>query len=272
MCRAASFIVTREYKVFFHPTKDSHQDIIDYHKLYEGNNRINLVPVEISPPNMNFNIPFDKWVFLTDLKETPDWYDTIKAEKAVRAELPNWFKKLEGANLKEISNPVNPFKIKPKKLSEKDAKELVNQWASVWASVWNSVWNSVGGSVGGSVRASVGTSVWNSVGDSVRASIGDSVRASVGGSVWGSVWGSVRDSVWGSVKDSVGGYIGGLFPHITEWKYAEKLGKNRKNPWKPLQTLWYKGYVPSFDGKVWRLHCGKKAEVKYQWTKEELEK
>ncbi len=84
--------------------------------------------------------------------------------------------------------------------------------------------------------------------------------ASVRASVWASVGDSVGESFWASVRDSVGAYIGGLFPGIAEWRYVKSLGPD---PWRPLLTLWYGGYVPSFDGKVWRLHAGPKAEIVY---------
>jgi len=226
MCKAASFIVSREYKVFFHPTQDSHQKIIDYHKLHEGSGRINFVPVEITPPNNNFSLPFNQWKFATDLTETPDWYDEVIAEKAVRAELPKWFKKLEGTRLQEISRPINPFRIRAKKLSKKH-KLALKEWGSI------------------------GDSVWGSIGDSVRGSIG----GSVGDSVWGSVWGSVR------------GYTGSLFPNIKKWKYTDK-----ENPWNCIRTLWLDGYVPSCDGKVWRLHAGRKAKVVFEISKDDLKK
>jgi hypothetical protein len=106
-------------------------------------------------------------------------------------------------------------------------------------------------------------SVRDSVGASVRDSVGDSVRASVGASVRDGVWDSVWDSVGASVRDGVWAYIGGLFPNITAWKYAEKLGHD---PWRPLLTLWYAGYVPSFDGKTWRLHSGKDAKIVFEYT------
>ena len=93
--------------------------------------------------------------------------------------------------------------------------------------------------------------------DSVRASVWASVGASVGASVRASVWASVWDSVWASVWD----YVGGLFPKIKTWKYAEKLGPD---PWRPLLTLWYAGYVPSFDGTTWRVHAGKNARIVWQ--------
>ena len=87
----------------------------------------------------------------------------------------------------------------------------------------------------------------------------DSVRDSVGDSVW--------DSVRDSVRDSVGAYIGSLFHNIKDWKYTD-----RKNPWRSLRKLWLGGYVPSFDGKTWRLHSGPKAKIVFEITQEELMK
>ena len=81
---------------------------------------------------------------------------------------------------------------------------------------------------------SVGDSVWNSVWNSVRNSVGDSVRDSVGDSVW--------NSVWDSVGDSVGGYFCSFF--LIKYKFDFTI----------VTKLWENGLVPSFDGKIWRLH------------------
>jgi hypothetical protein len=78
----------------------------------------------------------------------------------------------------------------------------------------------------------------------------DSVRASVRASVWASFW----------------AYIGGLFPSIKSWEYVP----NNPDPWRPLLNLWYSGYLPSFDGKTWRLHTGKKADVFLEWKPQGL--
>jgi len=87
------------------------------------------------------------------------------------------------------------------------------------------------------------------------------VWASMGASVRASVWASMGASVRASVRDSVWDYIGGLFPAITSWQYAKSLGPD---PWRPLLTLWYGGYVPSYDGTAWRLHTGPKAEIVHE--------
>ena len=180
---------------------------------------------------------------------------------------------LAGFKLWEANHPVNPLLIEPGDL-ESAKRELI-----LWDSVWDSVRDSVGDSVGASVVASVWAGVGNSVGDSVWSSVwsrvGASVRDSVGDSVWDSISRSVprsvrnrvRDRVGASVGASVWAYTGGLFPGITSWKYAEGLGAV---PWRPLLNLWYAGYVPSFDGKTWRLHTGKDAKVLWQGTIEEL--
>ena len=94
---------------------------------------------------------------------------------------------------------------------------------------------------------------------------------------WDSVWASVRDSVWASVQasvwdsvgDSAGAYTGSFFK-IPMWKYVKH--PKGKYPYQPLVALWNSGLVPSFDGKIWRLHGGPKAEILFSITAEELKK
>ena len=147
---------------------------------------------------------------------------------------------LAGFKLWEANHPVNPLMLRQKQV---DLPVMVRTWASVSASV----------------RASVSASV--------GASVGASVSASVGASVWASVWASVSASVWASVWDSVWAYVGGLFPGITTWKHAEKLGPA---PWRPLLTMWYAGYVPSYDGTTWRVHAGPDARVVWEMASEQM--
>ena len=63
---------------------------------------------------------------------------------------------------------------------------------------------------------------------------------------------SVGDSVWDSVWNSVWAYISSLFPHIKQWKDIDH--EEGVNPFHDGVDLWKGGYVPSFDGKTWRLH------------------
>lgn len=239
MCNPASFVLTKD-KCFWSITSESHLDIIKEHKLHaDGVRGPNTVAVEISPPNGNLSLPLAEWKYKCEQDIMPSWYDAADGERRAREALSDWAaKKLSGWNVKEAFNPVSPLQLNPKKLSKQKLTLLLTQWASVQASVRESVWKSVWASVQASVWASVWVSVW--------------------ASVWESVWESVRESVWESVWESVGAYTGGLFPNIKSWKYAEKLGSD---PWRPLLTLWYAGYVPSFDGTTWRLHCGEKAKV-----------
>ena len=151
--------------------------------------------------------------------------------------------------------PVNPLKIN-KPFDKEKALKLLKEWDSVSGSVWDSVWDSV--------LDSVRDSVWYSVWDSVR----DSVSGSVWGLVWYSVGDSVRDSVGASVRDCFCAYISSLFPNIKKWKYINH--KEGANPFQSGIDLWNMGLVPSFDGKVWRLRKGEKAEVVLEITREEL--
>jgi len=127
---------------------------------------------------------------------------------------------------------VHPFELKPKKVGKKDI-ELLKQWNSVRDSVW------------------------------------DSVRDSVRDSVWDSVWNSVRDSVWDSVRDSVGGYTSSFF-NLPKWKYVKH--PEGINPFQCVIDLWERGFVPSFDGKVWRLHSGENGKIIFEISKKDLKK
>ena len=150
-----------------------------------------------------------------------------------------------------VIKPIKNSLLVERKHPEPSAEEisLLKSWASVWASV------------GASVRASVGASVWDSVWYSVWDSVWASVWDSVWGSIWGSVWGSVWASVWASVRASVGAYISSFFA-LDEWQLNGK--PVRENPFQPAIDLWEAGLVPSFDGKIWRLHAGKKAQIVYE--------
>lgn len=51
--------------------------------------------------------------------------------------------------------------------------------------------------------------------------------------------------------DSVGAYVSSYF-NIEKWKYIDH--KKGVNPYQCMIDLWEKGIVPSYDGKVWRIH------------------
>jgi hypothetical protein len=140
-------------------------------------------------------------------------------------------KRANRLDFKEIVEPliIKPI-VNPLELSkvDKPTEEQIG---------WLTEWSSVG--------ASVGSSIWSSVGASVGASVGSSVRASVWASVWASIWSSVGASVYA--------YVSSFF--VIEYQYD----------FSPAIKLWEAGLVPSFDGKTWRLHSGKNADVVYKW-------
>jgi hypothetical protein len=202
--------------------------------------------VEMSGKNRKFDTYKWRWEMQKFIREIP--IDELKNMVKKQSEKMDW-------DYYHALFPVNPFSIKTK-LEDKHIS-LLREWASVWASVGASVrasvWDSVRDSVGASVLDSVRDSVW----DSVRASVWDSVRASVWTSVRASVWTSVGDSVLASVR----AYISSFFPNI-DWKYIKH--KTGVNPFQPCIDLWNAGFVPSFDGRKWRLHSGENAEIVYE--------
>lgn len=69
---------------------------------------------------------------------------------------------------------------------------------------------------------------------------------------WNSVWDSVRNSVGNSVWDSV-------------WAYSYSFFKiNYGYDFSPCVHLWEMGLVPSFDGKIWRLHGDRNGRVVWE--------
>lgn len=256
MCKCASFVVTKGPTVWWLPKSDSHEDIISEYKLNaDGVGGPNIVRVEISPDGENLSLPLNTWNYEVDQPEVPEWYDKVECEKAARLALKDWAQaKLNGWKVEEAFNPINPLKLKTKRIPKAKLLKLLKEVASVRASV--------GASVGASVWDSVMASVWDSVRASVRASVRDSTGASV--------WDSVRDSVWA--------YISCSFPKIKNWKYIDKrkapFNKIKGNPFRSAIKLWKMGLVPSYDSynKVWRLHGGPKAEIMFEIKKSELEK
>jgi len=224
-------------------------ELIHYHRPWLGTK---VLPAEIKGSSRIFTAAKQRYEYMKLDNPLSD-EEIKKLCKEIEPEL--------GYKLSEALYPVNPLLLPKTAVTDKDIK-LLKQWDSVGGSVWESVWSSVKDSV----KDSVWESVWESVWDSVRSSVGysvwnsvwDSVRSSVGYSVWNSVRNSVGDSVW----NSVWAYIGSLFPSIGKWEY--KNHEHSQYPFQSAVNLWYRGLVPSFDGKIWRLHSGEKAEVVWE--------
>ncbi len=173
-----------------------------------------------------------------------------------------------GYKLSEALFPVNPLKIEAGPVTDEEI-EILKKWRNVRGNVRGSIRDSIEDSIWDNVGSCVGGSVWDNVGrcvgDSVWSSIWDNVGRYVGGSVWdsvcgrGSAWDSLRGSIEDSVGDSIWAYISSLYISIKKWKYIDH--PEGENPFQPAITLWHRGFVPSFDGKIWRLHAGEKAKV-----------
>jgi hypothetical protein len=245
MCNFFSAIIDKNYKVYWKRGVDSHSDLVELFKLKEPSfdgppktnrevaEKMKWAKVEIVPKDKDYLLGPDKknWEFFVDEEISPPWWNK-SYEKPVWGAFKEGVKIYDEFNWKEAKNPIHPFKIKPPVKITKKHLDLLEEWASVRASVWESVW----------------ASVWDSVRDSVRA--------------------SVRDSVWASVWESVWAYIDSLFTGIDTWKYVDL----RKKPFNAIkgysfrsaEKLWRMGLVPSFGGKLWRLHGGSKGEVLWE--------
>jgi len=89
MCEPASFIVTR-HDVLYSRVSDHHDIILAEHDIRDDSLNPAFVRVEVTPPRMDFLLPFDEWEFRTDQDLLPDWYSRGEAEAACRRQLPAW--------------------------------------------------------------------------------------------------------------------------------------------------------------------------------------
>ena len=210
---------------------DSHTSTANYFNLNDEN-KLNKYAYN----------PLTKKFTIEQINTIDDWE---------RAEI--WVKELDFSKIVEpliIKPIIHPFKIKAEKVTEEEIKLLQN-WASVGIIIREGIWDSVWYSVWDNVRNIVG----HSIGDSIWASIGNSIRHLI----WGSVRQSIKDTIWFNVSDSIWGYFSSFFKLSYHYSYKSCI------------RLWEKGFVPSFDGEVWRLHAGEKARVVFKISEKKLQ-
>ena len=167
-----------------------------------------------------------------------------------------------GFDIEKALFPINPLLMNKPLISVENAVELVEKWSLVKDSARYSVRYSVMDSVMESEWNSLWNSVCNSVEHSVMGLVMESVLHSVKGLVWNSVCNSLGNSVGNSLWNSLWGYISSIFYGIEKWEGIDH--EKGINPFQPAIDLWEAGYVASYDGEKWRLHCGKNADVVWE--------
>ena len=89
MCTPASFVVTR-HAALYDESSDKHEVIIKNNKLDDNQPVPDFVRCEVVPPDGNYSLPFDKWVYRVDQDVLPSWYNAKWAEAECRKALPAW--------------------------------------------------------------------------------------------------------------------------------------------------------------------------------------
>jgi hypothetical protein len=260
MCQAFSALITKSKKVYWKEGVDSHDGLL---KLYQKNDKElkddkeppnnTFARIEIVPPKKNYLDIKSKWIYQIDERVKPSWLDD-SYEKPCRVAQKKWQDKVyKSFDLEQILHPIHPFKIKPPKITQKHL-DLLKEWDTVGATVRATVRDTVRATV----RDTVGDTVW----DTVRVTVGDTVGDTVRDTVWDTVWDTVGATVGATVWDTVWAYIGSMFS-IKKWKYCEKV-KVKGYPFNSVVKLWKMGLVPSYDGKVWRLHGSPNAKILWE--------
>lgn len=71
---------------------DSHRSTIDKHNLREMfGGRVQIVRVEVRPPDGNFMAPRETWLYHVDQDDLPAWYDAEECERRARGAVEQWW-------------------------------------------------------------------------------------------------------------------------------------------------------------------------------------
>ena len=87
MCKSASMIITKKHS-YFSTHGDSHEAILKEFKLKDDPAKI--VRVEIVPPDFDYSLPLDQWVYARDQDQVPSWFTDEWGEAECHRVLPDW--------------------------------------------------------------------------------------------------------------------------------------------------------------------------------------
>ena len=93
MCQPASGWLLETGKITWSLKTESHSEIAKEFKLHEPLQGVKgpvAAAFEISPPDRDYLLPLDQWVYRLDSERAPEWYDPTSAEELVRKWLPEW--------------------------------------------------------------------------------------------------------------------------------------------------------------------------------------
>jgi hypothetical protein len=90
MCQAASCITTKD-AVLIGRTTNSHTEILKQHGITDTQQQPDFVKWECVPPDNDYSLPLDQWVYSVDQNYLPDWYVPELDEKRAREKLVQWY-------------------------------------------------------------------------------------------------------------------------------------------------------------------------------------
>ena len=179
---------------------------------------------------------------------------------------------LFGWKYTEVTNPINPLQIRRKRIT-KEAIALIKRWAKVGDKKWLGVEDSVKSTIRASILVSTPENYWIDPRSKEWNYVGDSVVTNISKKLW-PILDSIREAIENykanltdhdtlySVDQGFWAYIGSFFPKIKYWSNFDH--KEGKYPFQIPVELWKKGFMPSFDGKIWRLHAGTEGKVLWE--------
>lgn len=73
MCKVKSMIVFKD-RVYCAEDTDSHCEMLEKLNIKDESKEPNFLRVEISPPEKEFFLPIDEWIYKVDQDYKPEWY------------------------------------------------------------------------------------------------------------------------------------------------------------------------------------------------------
>ncbi len=200
MCNMASFVLTRDH-VFWSRSSDSHEDIINEYGLCEGigaSVRPNILRCEIKPPNNDYRLPVDQWVWYVDQDVMPQWHDAARDEARCRAALVEWEAcKIHRNERVELTGVASAVCI--------DCEVVLSGQSGGEVVLCDTSTGTVSGQSGGEVVLYNTSSATVSGQSGGKVWLRDSSSATVSGQSGGEVW--LRDSSSATVSGQRGGEV-----------------------------------------------------------------
>jgi len=164
----------------------------------------------------------------------------------------NWKEVIEPLIVKPIVNPL----LLETKISVGEAIKPLKKWQVIYSTIYSAAYSSAASEIYSEVYSAVtlaiGSAANSIVYSAVALAAGAAVYSAVASAIYSAIHLNAGSAVYSAVYSALWAYISSLFDIQYKYDFSSAI------------KLWESGYIPSFDGTTWRLHCGKKAKIVWE--------